>query len=84
MVALKIYHKHRKLFFSVCFRFLNFSSIFPGGQLTPFAPMCGRPWWAVQRSMGKHSRGRCRHGRSCYVVGERHVSRGHINVSEAF
>jgi len=21
----------------------NFSSIFPGGQLTPFAPMCGRP-----------------------------------------
>jgi len=18
---------------------------FPGGQLTPFAPMCGRPWW---------------------------------------
>ena len=21
----------------------SFSSIFPGGQLTPFAPMCGRP-----------------------------------------
>jgi len=26
--------------FSLC----NFSSIFTGGQLTPFAPMCGRPW----------------------------------------
>ena len=26
-----------------CFRFLFFSSIYPGGQLTPFAPMCGRP-----------------------------------------
>jgi len=25
------------------FSFFNFSSIFPGGQLTPFAPMCGRP-----------------------------------------
>ena len=23
----------------------NFSSIFPGGQLAPFAPMCGRPWF---------------------------------------
>ena len=30
-----------------CFRFLNFSSIFPGGQLTPFAPMCGRPCLGV-------------------------------------
>ena len=29
----------------VCmFPLFNFSSIFPGGQLTPFAPMCGRPW----------------------------------------
>ena len=27
------------------FSVFNFSSIFPvGGQLTPFAPMCGRPW----------------------------------------
>ena len=26
-----------------CFRLFTFSSIFPGGQLTPFAPMCGRP-----------------------------------------
>ena len=25
------------------FSFCNFSSIFPVGQLTPFAPMCGRP-----------------------------------------
>ena len=25
------------------FSLFNFSSIFPGGQLTPFAPMCGRP-----------------------------------------
>ena len=25
------------------FSLLNFSSIFPGGQLTPFAAMCGRP-----------------------------------------
>ena len=25
------------------FTLFNFSSIFPGGQLTPFAPMCGRP-----------------------------------------
>ena len=30
---------------SLCCMFLlfNISSIFPGGQLTPFAPMCGRP-----------------------------------------
>ena len=26
------------------FSLFNFSAIFPGGQLTPFAPMCGRPW----------------------------------------
>jgi len=26
--------------FSLC----NFSAIFPGGQLTPFAPVCGCPW----------------------------------------
>ena len=25
----------------------NFSSIFPEGQLTPFAPVCGRPWTFV-------------------------------------
>ena len=25
------------------FSLFNFSSLFPGGQLTPFAPMCGRP-----------------------------------------
>ena len=25
------------------FPLFNFSSIFQGGQLTPFAPMCGRP-----------------------------------------
>ena len=25
------------------FSLFNFSSIFPGGQLTPFAPMCERP-----------------------------------------
>ena len=25
------------------FSLFNFSSIFPGGQLTPFTPMCGRP-----------------------------------------
>jgi len=26
------------------FSLFNFSFIFPGGQLTPFAPMCRRPW----------------------------------------
>ena len=26
-----------------CFRFLIFYPFFPGDQLTPFAPMCGRP-----------------------------------------
>jgi len=26
-----------------CFRFLIFHPFFPGGKLTPFAPMCGRP-----------------------------------------
>jgi len=26
------------------FSLFNFSSIFQAGQLTPFAPMCGRPW----------------------------------------
>ena len=29
---------------------LYFSSIFPGGQLTPFAPMCGRPRLTVSNS----------------------------------
>ena len=33
----------RKPFFA-CSRFLNFHPFFQGGQLTPFAPMCGRPW----------------------------------------
>jgi len=34
----------QKLLFLHCmFSLLKFSSIFPGGQLTPFAPMCGRP-----------------------------------------
>ena len=33
----------RKLVFFACFRFLIFYSFFPEGQLTPFAPMCGRP-----------------------------------------
>ena len=35
-------YKHRKLLFCM-FSLFNFSSIFPGGQLIPFAPMCGRP-----------------------------------------
>ena len=34
----------RKLLFFACFRFLIFHPFFQGGQLTPFAPMCGRPW----------------------------------------
>ena len=29
------------------FSLFNFSSIFPGAQLTPFAPMCGRPCYTV-------------------------------------
>ena len=33
----------RKLLFSACFRFLIFHPFFQVGQLTPFAPMCGRP-----------------------------------------
>jgi len=33
----------QKLLFCT-FSLFNFSSIFQGGQLTPFAPMCGRPW----------------------------------------
>jgi len=27
-----------------CFRFLIFHPLFQGGQLTPLARMCGRPW----------------------------------------
>jgi len=30
------------------FSLFNFSSIFQGGQLTPFAPMCGRPWFIAE------------------------------------
>jgi len=31
------------------FLLFNFSCIFPAvGQLTPFAPMCGRPWQCVR------------------------------------
>jgi len=30
--------------FFACLRFLIFHPLFQGGQLTPFAPMCGRPW----------------------------------------
>jgi len=29
------------------FSLFSFFIHFPGGQLTPFAPMCGRPWWAA-------------------------------------
>jgi len=28
------------------FSLFNYSPIFYGGQLTPFAPTCGRPWTA--------------------------------------
>jgi len=35
-----------------CFRFLIFHPFFKGGQLTPFAPMCGRPW--ISQSSVKH------------------------------
>ena len=43
-----ITYKHRKLLFFACFRFLIFRFLIfhpflQGGQLTPFAPMCGRP-----------------------------------------
>jgi len=31
------------------FSLFHFSSILPGGQLTPFAPMCGRPCTKVRR-----------------------------------
>ena len=31
------------MLFFACFRFLIFHPFFQGGQLTPFAPMCGRP-----------------------------------------
>jgi len=34
----------RKLLFFARFRFLIFYQFFQGDQLTPFAPMCGRPW----------------------------------------
>jgi len=34
LIALNIF---RKLLFFAYFRFFNFSSVFPGGQLTPFA-----------------------------------------------
>ena len=42
----------RKLLFFCMFSLFNFSSIFPGGQLTPFAPMCGRPWFGALPSIG--------------------------------
>jgi len=40
LIALKIF---RKLIFFACSRFLIFYPFFQGGQLTPFAPMCGPP-----------------------------------------
>jgi len=49
-----IYHKHRKLLFFACFRCLIFF-IFPGSQLTPFAPMCGRPWQLGLPKIGPNS-----------------------------
>jgi len=36
-------NKHRKLLFFCMFSLFNCSSIFQGGQLTQFAPMCERP-----------------------------------------
>ena len=33
------------------FSLFNFSSIFQGGQLTQFAPMCGRPWNCTKPSV---------------------------------
>jgi len=33
------------------FSLFNFSSIFPGGQLTACAPMCGRPWFGALPSI---------------------------------
>jgi len=43
------------------FSLFNFSSIFfQRGQLTPFAPLCGRPWWV-----------RCRHETGSHFVTQR-------------
>ena len=38
----------KKMLFYAFFRFFSFSSIFQGVQLTPFTPMCGRPWACLQ------------------------------------
>ena len=39
------------------FSLFNFSSIFPGSQLTPFAPMCGRP--CPDESFCRHTPDQC-------------------------
>ena len=41
-----------------CFRFLIFHPFFQGGQLTPFAPMCGRPWSRLDTDLFNSSVGR--------------------------
>ena len=38
----------QKTVFFACFRFLIFHPFFQGGQLTPFATMCGRPWSTLE------------------------------------
>ena len=47
------------------FLHFNFSSIFPGGQLTPFARMCGRPWLQPHRTP---------RARGIFVSSPRHVN----------
>ena len=51
----------------------NFSSIFPGGQLTAFAPMCGRPCFL--RNCNKYSTCTCMLEQSSQNLRGPHVAR---------
>ena len=54
----------------------NISSIFPGGQLTPFAPVCGRPLLLICGASGELRCAACA-GRSTALRGTLHRGEGH-------
>ena len=58
----------RKLLFFACFRFLIFHPFFQGGQLTPFAPMYGRPCrWVIPFQPSGKCTAVCIEAKSCRV-----------------
>ena len=71
----------RSLLLLLLFRFLIFHPFFQGGQLTPFASMCGRPWL---HDVARLSQSQSHNSRNCEQrFNDVQVSRGVISSPAA-